>query len=156
TWTATSSCLMVSGNLDLSLVGAGCPTEPVTGSLLVTGTWTANADGTYRDDTVTSGTEQFDLEPSCLVISSTPVTCDGAANIIKNLGYASLTCTPTASGGCACSATVQQTGVLGVVSVSPTPNGSYATSGSTLTVSGDVGDTSYAYCDAGSTLTVTP
>ena len=56
----------------------------------MTGTWTANADGTYSDNTTTTGDEQFTLGPSCLVISSTPVTCDGAASIIKNLGYSSL------------------------------------------------------------------
>jgi hypothetical protein len=65
TWTVTSSCLNVTGNLDLALVGAGCPSAPVTGSLQVTGTWTANADGTYSDDTLTSGSEQFTLGPSC-------------------------------------------------------------------------------------------
>ena len=92
-WTVTSSCLAISGQLDLSLAGAGCPSVPVTGSLHVTGTWTAKADGTYSDDTITSGNEQFTLMPSCLVISSTQVNCDGAASIIKNLGYASLTCT---------------------------------------------------------------
>ena len=37
TWTVTSSCLKVSGNLDLSLAGAGCPSTPVTGDLQVTG-----------------------------------------------------------------------------------------------------------------------
>ncbi len=158
TWTVTSSCLSVNGTLDLTQAGeaAACPTAPVTGSLQVSGTWTANADGTYVDGTVTTGTEQFTLGPSCLVISSTPVTCDGAGGIIKALGYASVTCTPTSNGGCACSATVQQTGVLGVVSVSPTPNGNYATSGSALTITGDVGDTKYEYCVAGDQLTVIP
>src|SRR3954451_5746556 len=51
TWTVSSSCLTVSGALDLSLVGAGCPTAPVAGTLAVTVTFTANADGTYLDDT---------------------------------------------------------------------------------------------------------
>ena len=37
TWAVTSSCLKVTGNLDLSLVGAGCPSAPVTGDLQVTG-----------------------------------------------------------------------------------------------------------------------
>src|SRR5436305_5888695 len=81
-WTVASSCLSVTGALDLTLVGAGCPTAPVTGSLTVTGTFTANGDGTYSDNTTTTGEEHFTLGPSCLVISSTPVTCDGAAGII--------------------------------------------------------------------------
>src|SRR5581483_11063357 len=71
TWNVTSSCLQVSGSLAVSMAGAGCPSAPITGSLTVTGTFTANADGTYSDGTITSGTEQFTLQPSCLIISST-------------------------------------------------------------------------------------
>src|SRR5579863_861889 len=156
TWTVTSSCLNVTGSLDLSLVGAGCPSAPVTGSLQVTGTWTVNADGTYSDDTLTSGAEQFTLGSSCLVISSTPVTCDGAASIIKNLGYASLTCTTAAGGGCSCSATVQQSGGLGLLSVAPTTTGNYTPSGNQVTLTGDAGDTQYAYCASANTLKMTP
>ena len=58
-WTVTSSCLAVTGALNLSSVGAGCPSGPVTGSLQVVGTWTANANGTYTDSTVTSGDEPW-------------------------------------------------------------------------------------------------
>ena len=152
----TSSCLRVTGGLDLSVAGAGCPSAPVTGSLTVTGTFTVNADGTYADNTVTSGDEQFTLTPACLVISSTPVTCDGAANIIKTLGYSALTCTPATGGGCTCSGTVHQTGGLGLVSVAPSTSGSYTTAGNLITVSGDAGDTKYAYCVSGDRLTVTP
>jgi hypothetical protein len=156
TWTVASSCLSVSGQVDLTLVGAGCPSAPVTGSLQVSGTWTANADGTYTDNTTTSGQEQLTLAPACLIISSTPVTCDGAASIIQNLGFASLTCTSTSNGGCACSGTVQQSGSLGVVSVSPATSGSYTPSGNQVTIVGDVGDTTYGTCVAGSKLTLMP
>jgi len=156
TWTVSSSCLQISGELDLSLVGAGCPSVPVTGSLHVTGSWTATGDGVYSDDTMTTGTEQFTLTPSCLIISSTPVTCDGAANIIKNLGYASLACTSTSGGGCDCTATIQQAGGLGLVSVAPVTGGNYTSSGNALTLTGDVGDTSYTTCVAGTKLTLTP
>src|SRR5580692_5632190 len=156
TWNVTSSCLQVTGDLDLTLVGAGCPSAPVSGSLQVTGAWTANPDGTYTDATTTTGTEQLTLAPACLVISSTPVTCSGAASIIQSLGYATLTCTAAAGGGCTCSGTVQQMGVLGLVSVAPTPTGNYTTSGNLVTVTGDVGDTAYSYCVSGNTLTMTP
>ena len=152
----TSSCLRVTGGLDLSVVGRGLPVAPVTGSLTVTGTFTVNANGTYSDNTITSGDEQFTLAPSCLVISSTPVTCDGAANIIKTLGYSALTCTPATGGGCTCSGTVHQTGGLGLVSVAPSTSGSYTTAGNLITVSGDAGDTQYSYCVSGDRLTVTP
>jgi hypothetical protein len=155
-WTVTSSCLQVTGQLDLSLAGAGCPSAPVTGSLQVTGTWTANADGTYSDHTITTGDEQLTLAPSCLSISSTSVSCDGAASIIQNLGYASLTCTSVAGGGCTCAATVHQTGGLGLVSVAPSTSGNYASTGSVVTISGDAGDTKYSTCVSGNTLTMTP
>ena len=156
TWTVTSACLKVSGNLDPSLVGAGCASAPVTGDLQVSGTWTAGGDGTSIDDTITTGTEQFTLGPSCLIVSSTPVSCAGAASFIQALGFASLTCTPATGGGCNCSGTVQQTGGLGLLSPDPSTNGNYAAAGHTLTVMGDIGDTTYTYCVSGSQLTVTP
>ncbi len=156
TWTVTSSCLAVSGELDLSLVGTGCRTAPVSGSLQVTGTWTASPDGTYTDGTTTTGQEQLTLAPSCLVISSTPVTCDGAASIIKNLGYASLTCMPATGGGCACSGTVNQHGGLGLVSFAPSTSGNDTISGTVVSLSGDSGDTKYSYCVANDTLTMAP
>jgi len=140
-WTVTSSCLTVTGELDLSTVGAHCQPAPVTGSLHVTGTWTANADGTYSDNTITSGAEQFTFEPSCLVISSTPVTCSGAASIIQSLGYSSLVCTSTAGGGCSCSGTVQQVGGMGLVSPAPSTSGNYTTSGNLVTITTDSADT---------------
>src|SRR5262252_6120456 len=117
TWTAMSSCLTVSGSLDVTPASFSCPSAPITGSLQVTGTFTANADGTYSDDTTTSGNEQFNLASGCLTISSTPVTCDGAATFIKNLGFATLTCTAAAGGGCACAGTVDQHGGIGALSV---------------------------------------
>ena len=154
TWTVSSSCLTVTGELDLSLVGAGCPSAPVTGSLQVTGTWTANANGTYADNTITSGNEQFTLAASCLVISSTPVTCDGAANLLASvLGYSSLRCTAAASGGCTCSATVRQIGGLGLLSADPQTNGNYKTSGNVVTADDSA---KYSYCVSGNKMTMTP
>ena len=49
TWNVTSSCLKLGGTLDIT--GAGldprtCNNVAITGSLSVTGTWTANANGT--------------------------------------------------------------------------------------------------------------
>ena len=156
-WTVASSCITVTGSLDLSLAGAGCPSAPVTGSLKVEGTWTATADGKFTDNTVTTGSEQFTLGPSCLVISSTPVTCDGAASLLAStLGYSEATCNPIAGGGCNCSATVKQTGGLGVLSMSPSTSDRYKTSGNLLTLAGDLGDTEYEYCASGNKLTVTP
>jgi non-reducing end alpha-L-arabinofuranosidase len=153
TWNVTSSCLEVTGQLDLSILGSGCSSAPVTGALQVTGSWTGNTDGTYVDNTVTTGNEQFTLAPACLVISSTPVSCDGAAGIIRSLGYASVNCSSAAGGGCTCAATVQQSGWAGLISYLAASGGSYATAGSVLTL-----DTSgeYSYCVSGGKMTWTP
>ena len=156
TWTVTSSCLKVSGNLDPSLVGAGCSSAPVTGDLQVSGTWTAVGDGTYTDDTVTTGTEQFMLGPSCLMVSSTPVSCDGAAGFIQALGFASLTCTSAAGGGCNCSGTVQQTGGLGLLSPAPSTSGNYTAPATRSRSPATSATRRTHYCVSGSKLTVTP
>ena len=155
TWSATSSCLTVSGALDLSAFGfaSGCSSAPVTGALHVTGTWTANPDGTYSDQTMTSGQEQFTLGPSCLVLSSTPITCQGAAGFLQVLGFSSVTCSDAAGGGCGCSGTVQQTGGLGLPSSSPETSGTYTTAANTVTTSGSG---AAAYCASATTLSLTP
>ena len=79
TWNVTSSCLtLTSGNLDISNAGldpTSCKNVTLTGSLTVTGTWTANANGTYTDGTTTSGTAQLALPAGCLMISGTTTTC---------------------------------------------------------------------------------
>jgi hypothetical protein len=157
TWNVQSSCLTVSGNLDLTLAGLNCPAPPVSGSLHVTGSFTANADTTDADNTTTTGTEQFTLAPTCLMLSGTTTTCDGITGPIQGgLGFASLSCTNATGGGCNCTATIQQTGGFGLLSPSPSTSGNYATSDNTLTITGDVGDAKYSYCVSGSTLTVTP
>jgi hypothetical protein len=90
---------MVSGQVDGTMFGLGCSSMSVTGGpLQVTGTWTANADGTYADHTVTSGTENLSLPASCLIVSGTVVTCDKLDSLIG--GYDSVTCTDAAGGGC--------------------------------------------------------
>jgi len=155
-WTVSSSCLSVSGQLDLSVVGTGpdCKSTAVTGTLQITGDVIFNGDGSYTDETVTSGTEQFSLGPACLSISSTPVTCSGAANLLSVLGYSSLTCTQ-AGNGCNCAGTVQQTGGLAVVSVSPMTSGTYTNQNATLSLSSYPSDAKYSYCRSDKQLTLT-
>lgn len=156
-WNVQSSCLSVSGNLDLAQAGLNCPAPPVSGSLHVTGSFTANADTSYSDGTTTTGTEQFTLAPACLFLSGTTTDCDGIVASVKGgLGFAGLTCARAAGGGCSCTATIQQTGGFGLVSPAPSTSGNHSSSGNTLTVTGDAGDAKYSYCVAGSTLTVTP
>ena len=60
-------------NMDVSLLSLGCSEVPVTGNLEASGTFVANADGTYADNTTTTGSATFPLAPDCLSISSVPV-----------------------------------------------------------------------------------
>ena len=153
TWNVTSSCLALSGDMDVSLASLGCKTVPVTGSLQVTGTWIANSNGTYSDNTVTSGSVTFPLAAACLSVSSVNVACDKAAGAITALGWATATCSNDSSGHCNCSATANQTGGVGVVSPWAMTSGNYTTSGSSLETDATV---DYSYCVPGNTLTVTP
>lgn len=158
-WTVTSSCLRVGGLLDLSQASTGCDSAPITGSRKVTGTWTVTSDGKYVDNTVTSGDDQFTLASSCLVISSTPVSCSGAANLLTAvLGYAKLECTSNAGGGCDCVGHIQQHGGLGMLAMEPSTTGKYRTSGNGFTASGSSSsdDTQYDYCVKGDSLTLAP
>jgi hypothetical protein len=154
TWTVSSSGLKISGEIEMTTYGAKCKTAKVTGSLQVTGSFTARANKSYLDNTVTTGEEQIELEPDCLIISSTPTDCSGAAGLLKGgLGLDSLECTPVTGGGCTCKGTVKQDGMMGVPSGMASPDGSYKASGNVLTYD-DMLD--YSYCVAGDKLTVTP
>jgi hypothetical protein len=153
TWTATSSCLDVTGELDLSLTGLGCDSAPVTGSLEVTGTWTAQADGTYVDDTSTSGQQHFTLAAECLAVSGTTTSCERVSPALYSLGYSWVDCADAASGGCDCTGSVEQTGGLGMVSWNVSPSGTYKASAKKMTTSDD---TEYAYCVSGNTMTILP
>ena len=152
TWTVASSCLALSGDMDVVFASLGCMTVPVTGSLHVTGTWIANSNGTYTDNTVTTGMISFPLAPACLSVSSTPVTCTKAASAFSALGWASATCSD-ASGTCTCTAMANQMGGIGVISPYAMPNGNYTTSGTGLNADSLV---DYSSCTSGSMLTLTP
>ena len=154
TWSVVSSCLLVSGQLDLSPIGIGCPSAVISnGYRLVTGKWTAYADGTYVDATTTTGVDNFELAASCLNISGARATCGGLAPIFVSLGYSAVSCVPAPEGGCACSANVKQSGGLGIVSIDPSSSGNFSTSDNTITLDGQ---SRYPYCAAGTRLTLTP
>ena len=75
TWNVTSSCVTVSAtNLDISAAGldpSSCKNVTMAGSLQVSGTLTANSNGTYTDGTTTTGTAQLELPAGCLKLSGT-------------------------------------------------------------------------------------
>jgi hypothetical protein len=153
TWSVMSSCLTLAGDMDVVLASLGCQKVPVIGSLQVTGTWTANADGTYTDNTVTTGSITFPLAPACLSVSSVQVECSKAAGAISALGWKNTTCSTDTAGHCSCTASVTQNAGIGVISPWPMTTGNYTTSGSGLTVDEMV---DYSYCTSGNTLTLTP
>lgn len=152
TWKVASSCLTLSGEMDVTSAGLGCPTVPVTGSLQVSGTWTANADTSYADKTTTTGSMTFPLTPSCLTVSSVPVSCSKIGGDFSALGWTTA-CSTDANGQCNCSATANQLGGIGVISPYASGSGNFTTSGNDLTTDGQV---DYSYCVASNTLTMTP
>jgi hypothetical protein len=146
---------------DLDIGPAGldptmCKNVKLTGSVNVSGTWTANANGTYTDGTTTSGTTKVELPAGCLNLSGTKITCDGISGPFTGMGFSAVTCVNAASGGgCTCTGTIQHAGSLGLLSVDPQTAGGYTTSGNTLTTD-SVPEAKYSYCVSGNTLTMTP
>jgi hypothetical protein len=151
TWNVTSSCLKLEGQMDTTLLSLGCPSVPVQGSLQTTGTFVARADGTYADNTTTTGSVTFPLAPECLSVSSVATPCDRIASIFRAAGWKTSTCTDT-NGMCGCSLSTEQKGGLGKIVPYTEPTGTYTTSDNTLTVE----NVTYSYCTAGNTLTLTP
>jgi hypothetical protein len=156
-WFATASCLPVSGIADLAGLGIGCTSAPVSGKLEVTGNWTVSADGKLSDNTSTTGKVVLELAPPCLDVSGTVTMCAKIGSPLASAGFVDATCVDSTNtlGGCTCTGTVQQSGGMGYVSFDASKNGTYTTSGSTLTVS-SVKDVDYAYCVAGNFMLVTP
>jgi hypothetical protein len=151
TYKVTSSCMKLSGDMDISLGSFGCHSAPVTGSLTTTGTFIANADGTFVDNTTTVGSATVPLAPDCLSISSVTRTCAEMGTNFQSIGWTTGTCVDT-NGQCNCTLTANEPGGLGTISEVATPTGRYSTSGTTLTTE----DLTFPYCVSGDTLTVTP
>ena len=160
TWNASSPCLKVGGNLDVSAAGldpTACVGPTISGTLMVSGTWTANSNGTYTDDTTTTGDVQVQLPAGCLHLSGTLVTCDRISIPLTGIGLDSANCQSAASGGgCTCTGKVNHKGSIGLLSSDPQKDGNYTTSGNTLTMAVGIADAKYNYCVSGSQLTLTP
>src|SRR5262249_963196 len=145
-----------SSNLDITYAGLdprSCTNVTLSGSLTVSGTWTANSNGTYADATMTTGTIHMNLPAGCLMISGTTTTCARIGGPFAGLGFNAVTCTDATGGGCSCDGSVQQSGWPGVVSANASASGNYTTSGNTVTVDGEA---AYASCVSGSMMTWTP
>lgn len=155
TWTVIDSCLRAGGSVDLSGLGLNCSAAPTKGSLAVTGTWSANSEGIVSDNTHTFGDATFEIPEECSHTATLPILCPRFNDVLAPiLGYASLACVDSAVEWCACSATVKQTGGMGLISSSPITNGTYTTADGVLTVSDGTNSAEYSYCSSDATLTL--
>ena len=145
--------LTVNGMVDMAATGLACPSAPVTGSLAVSGTWTADAAGTYMDATTTSGELMIELPEQCKSISGTTTTCDRV--VLGALGLDSIVCTDnTTTQGCSCTATVNQEGRPALIAIEHPMSGTYTTQGDRLVTTGDGRNTEYSYCVADNMLSM--
>lgn len=156
TWMVMSSCIKVSGAIDLTGLGADCKSGEITsGTLSVTGTFTATSDGTFTDGTQTTGDEILELPQTCKTLSGTETTCKRVGGPLRSIGFDSATCVDnTTTMGCTCTATVAQMGGLGLLQPNFPMSGSYAVADNNLTLSDGSHDYAYPFCVAASTLTV--
>jgi len=137
TWTVTESCL--SASEDLSSVCAGVSADI---QFTFSGTTTYNADGTYTSATSGGGLTTYHYQTACVPGGD---TCDQLGQVLMAIGmYSSASCATDAAGVCNCAEVTAST--------SSTETGTYATSGSSLTLT-HAGATSTApYCVQGNTL----
>jgi hypothetical protein len=152
-WTAVSSCLTLSGQLDVSGMGANCAYAPVEGTLLVTGTWTANADGSCLEDLSCSGEEQLTFAPECFRMSEAIIDCYRLEQPVMGIGYfegleySSVGCEGESAyePECTCAGVVDRDG--------DSASGTYTASDGVVTTSGGL---AFSYCVTGDTMIMTP
>ena len=158
TWTVTPSCLAVSGERNVEAIGLGCLTMSVKGTVNVSGSWIANADGTYTNKTITTGEEELTLVAKCREVSGTVTTCERLTGTITVLGYEKVTCVSTTEGGCSCLGTINQQGGIGLLSGEQT-GGDYKVSNNVI-ATGETPLTrevmQYSYCVSGNKMNWTP
>lgn len=157
TWNVASSCLEMTGLLDVSPLALGCTSAPVSGVRNVAGTFTAKADGTYVDRTTTVGRDQIELEQECLTVTGTLVLCERIAPVLTNYGYDSVKCAGAADGGCRCEAAFERSVGLRGLSLAPVESGAFTTSGDVLTLDDPFNEpTRYQYCASAAQLALVP
>lgn len=151
------SCLPVTGSANLSPFGIGCSTGDLVGELNVVGNWTLNADGTFSDNTTTTGEMNIVLGPECRDVSGTVVNCGDVAGPLASIGFASLECSDATDGGggCECTGTVNQSGGAGFVDFDGSTEGIYEIEGNVLTTMNLI-SVDYEFCVDDQFLHVTP
>lgn len=161
TWEVKSSCLQTTGSADIAYMGLTCVPNvaTITGSASVSGTLVLGADKKCMDKTVTTGSDVWALDRSCLVLSGTRVNCEAIGTVFKaglsSYGYEAFSCGDASSGGCTCQGKINQPGGMGLLynDLNPFGKGTYKTSGNTLTLDDSI---SYSYCVKGSEMILTP
>ena len=161
TYTASTSCLKVDGKLDISKASLdpnSCVGPTISGSLNVSGTFSAVATGTFTDGTTTTGNLTVQLPAGCLQLSGTTVNCKGInAPLAGGMGFESSDCQPAATGGgCTCAIVVNHKGSMGLLTADIQENGNYKTEGNNLTLAVAIADAPYSYCASGNKVTLTP
>jgi hypothetical protein len=159
TWTSAGCDMAVSGMANLTSAGIGCSSAPVAGSVKVTGTLTAVGDGTFMDNTTTTGEVVMNLAQQCLMISGFFGTCDRLD--LEPAGFKGIMCVDdTTTMGCTCTVPIDQMGGLGAIgleaSLGNATSGTYTTADNKLVLTAAGQATEYPYCFAGSTLTLAP
>jgi hypothetical protein len=158
TWTVKDCPLSLTGEVDMAGFGLGCTTASITsGSLQVSGTFTADAAGMFTDTTVTTGMQEIEMPPSCLTVSGTVTTCDRVGGPVQSsLGYATFSCVDNAeTGGCTCNGTIDQEAGLAVATLRPPEAGTYTTADNVVTVVDGRYETQYGYCATSNALVLT-
>ncbi len=125
TWALVDQCVT-------KIPDGGCGITLVSDNVDVTGTITLNADGTYSQNVISTGSLVQRIPAACFPAQAT--ACSDANN-------ATVMCTGDFTVACECTTTVNDT--------STTP-GTYTTAGNALTIDGDPA----TYCVSGSTLSV--
>jgi hypothetical protein len=160
TWSVRSSCVDMKGQLDVTGLGLGCSSFSMSGSRVVTGIFTANADGTYVDRTTTWGEERLELPDACLSVGLA-LPCDRFDAVMAGYGYDSMTCVPNPESdgtACFCDGTFEQLAGMGALSYEPPDRGTYSYSGDVVTLHGEnnTEPVDYLYCVSGDQLTLLP
>jgi hypothetical protein len=158
TWAAKSSCLTMSGNVDMTGFGLGCTTSPATGEFEVTGSWTFGADGMVTDETVTTGNETIALLAECLTVSGTVTACDRIGGALPTIGFtADAVCTDdTTTGGCDCPAVANQMGGAASLAMRPIKTGTYTVADNVISIKDNRNNLNeYSYCVQGDIMIAT-
>jgi hypothetical protein len=150
---------------DIGYLGLTCVPNVarITGSLKVTGTLTLGADKKFVDATVTSGSEVWQMDKSCLILSGTKVNCESIGTTfegaLKTFGYETMVCANASNGGCTCNDKVNSAaedgrpGGMGILHNDAATKGSYKVDGTKLLVGDSL---AYNFCVKGNEMTVSP